>query len=105
MMTFYVDNPKDKATSAWLRLPPEHAVHLLVALGYEARDVAFFRDLDPDELLSQIARVLRQFDLGHGCEFTTAGFDEKWLQHELIELRKVAERAEQAGTTVLLFQT
>lgn len=105
MVTFYVENAANKASSAWLRLPPELADYLLVALAYESGDLVFFRELASNDLLSRIAAVLRQFALGRGCEFTSTEMNERLLRRQLAELQKVAERARDAGTTVLLFNT
>jgi hypothetical protein len=105
MVTFYVENAANKASSAWLRLPPELAEYLLAALGYESSDLLFFRELAWKDLLSKIVSVLRQFALGRGREFTSTGVNEPTLRRQLAELQKVAERARDAGTTVLLFNT
>ena len=105
MVTFYVENAMNKASSAWLRLPAELADYLLAALGYESGDLVFFRELASNDLLSKIVSVLRQFALGRGREFTSKGVNESMLRRQLAELQKVAERARDSGTTVLLFNT
>jgi hypothetical protein len=98
-VTFYVDN---KQARAWLRLPGTLADYLLLALGYEPWDLGFFRGLRPNDVLARIASVRRQFALGRGCEFTSAEIKDSWLLGELAELEKLARRARESETSVLV---
>jgi hypothetical protein len=100
--TFYVDDERNKAESAWLRLPIALADYLLLALGYAPRDLVFFRELRPEDVLARIASVRRQFALGRGCEFTSAEIDEPLLLGELTGLERLAVQALEKDTSVLL---
>jgi hypothetical protein len=102
-VTFYAENEQNKAQSAWLRLPAELGHCLLFALGYEPRDMAFFRELPPREILIRIHSVRRQFAIGRGREFTCSGVNERQLLGELAELEKVARHAREGSSIVLLW--
>jgi hypothetical protein len=75
---------------------------LLKALGYEPWDLAFFRGLRPGDVRARIATVRRQFALGRGREFTSAEVNEPLLLGELAELKKLALRARESETSVLI---
>jgi hypothetical protein len=104
-VTFYAENERNRAQSAWLRLPATLADHLLLALAYEPRDQEFFRELCPQDLLARITSVRRQFALGRGCEFTSTDVDRRQLLGELTELEKVADQARKGSSIVLLCST
>ena len=100
--TFYVEDARNQAESAWLRLPVALADYLLFALAYEARDLVFLRHLGPEDVLARIASVRRQFALGRGSEFTSDEIDEPLLPGDLTELERLAGQARERGTSVLL---
>jgi hypothetical protein len=104
-VTFYAENERNRAHSAWLRLPAPLGHYLLFALAYEPRDLVFVGEVRPQELLARITSVRRQFALGRGCEFTSADVDRRQLLGELAELEKVAEQAREAGSIILLCNT
>jgi hypothetical protein len=79
--------------------------HLLFALAYEPRDLMFFRELRPHDLLARITSVRHQFALGRGSEFTSTDVDQRLLLGELAELEKVAEQAREGSLIVLLCNT
>jgi hypothetical protein len=104
-VTFYAANERNRSQSAWLRLPAALAHDLLFALAYEPRDLVFFQELHPHDLLARITSVRRQFALGRGCEFTSPDVDQLQLLGELAELEKVAEQAREGSSNVLLCNT
>ena len=92
-VTFYVDDERNRAESAWLRLPAAWAGHLLFALAYEPQDRLRPCELRPEDVLARIASVRRQIALGRGREFTSAEIGEPLLLLELAELERLAQRA------------
>src|SRR5262249_35229123 len=88
-VTFYAENERNRAETAWLRLPAALADQLLLARAYEPRDQVFFREPCPQDLLARITSVRRQFTLGRGREFTSTDVDQRQLLGELAELEKV----------------
>jgi hypothetical protein len=104
-VTFYAENKRNKAKSAWLRLPAALGHHLLFALAYEHRNAVFFRASRPQDLLTRIKAVRRQFALGRGCEFTSTDFDQRQMLVELAELEKVVEHALEGSSIVLIWNT
>ncbi|HEV3256909.1 MAG TPA: hypothetical protein VG013_08530 [Gemmataceae bacterium] len=102
-VTFYAENRRNSATSAWLRLPASLADYLLFALAYPLLGPGNVRELLPADLLVRTESLRRQFALGRGREFTSTEVDETQLLSHLEELEKVAERARDGGTSVLLF--
>ena len=101
-VTFYVEDERNKAESVWLRLPIVLAGYLLFALAYEPRDLVYFRELRPEDVLARIASMRRQFALGRGCEFISAEIEEPLLLSGLMELERLAELARAKDTRVLL---
>lgn len=102
-VTFYVEDKRNTAESAWLRLPAVLANDLMVALAFEPWDRVFFRRLPPEDILARIACVRRQFAIGRGREFTSAVIEESRLLGELTKLERLAEKARAKDTNVLLF--
>ena len=74
----------------------------MTALAYDLDDVADTEQLSPEDLMARIAGVRRQFVIGRGKEFTSAGMEEKEVLRLLEELECVAGRALEGGTKIVL---
>jgi len=102
LVTFYVQNCRNRADSISAKLPPVTARHLLSMLAYRVPSLVELHKILPGELLAQIYSVRRQFALGRLREFTSAHVDAEQILVYLRELERVAHQAQKDSVHVMM---